>query len=100
MMIKNNEKIKTGWPIPVNVKESFVTFCASKGTLAQEDCAGALTLWQYLPAEIREMVRLEVKGLMEPDLVFWQDFAAGLRLGIHAQQAARQEKPGKKGKKT
>ena len=43
-MEKNIEKVKTGWIIPVTIKESFVTFCARKGTLAQEDCAGAFEI--------------------------------------------------------
>jgi len=50
-MSKIPEKIKPGWAIPVDIKESFVEFCSHIGTVAQEDCAGALFLWQYMPAQ-------------------------------------------------
>ena len=36
-MLEKIEKIKVGWTIPEDVKESFTDFCAQKGTLAQED---------------------------------------------------------------
>ena len=95
MMKKKEEKIKTGWPVPMSVKDSFVNFCAEMGTLAQEDCAGALLIWQYLPAQIRESARLEAKGIRAVDKNFWKHFRAGLELGIQAQLNNPPQKPGK-----
>jgi len=97
LMKRNIEKIKTGWYIPVPLKEQFVTFCADMGNLAQEDCAGALLIWQYLPAQIRESARLEAKGIRAVDKRFWKHFRAGLELGIQAQLDSLQQKPDKNG---
>ena len=91
------KKVKTGWPIPEPVKESFVLFCAEKGTLAQEDCAAALLIFQYLPAQVREEARLEAKGARAIDKNFWILFAHGVDLGVRAHQDSRQPGPGKKG---
>jgi len=95
-MKKNEEKTKTGWPIPISVKDSFVNFCAEMGTLAQEDCAGALLIWQHLPAQIRESARLEAKGIRSLDKNFWKQFQAGLELGIQAQLNIQQQKLARK----
>ena len=94
-MKKNEEKTKTGWPIPLSIKDSFVNFCADMGNLAQEDCAGALLIWQYLPAQIRESARLEAKGIRAVDKRFWNHFRAGLELGIQAQSNNLPQKPDK-----
>lgn len=88
------EKVKTGWLIPIPVKESFVAFSAEKGTVAQEDCAGALLIWQYLPAQIREEARLEAKGVHSIDKKFWEQFCQGLELGIEAQLNSQRPKQG------
>ena len=62
--MKNNmEKVKTGWEIPVPIKDNFVEFCAHVGAIAQEDCAGALLIWQHLPAQLREVAKLDAKGV-------------------------------------
>lgn len=95
-----NEKVKTGWLVPVKLKESFVNFCAEKGNVAQEDCAGALLIWQHLPAQIREQARLEAKGIQSVDKTFWKQVSHGLELGIQAQlniqqQTQEKEKPPK-----
>ncbi len=84
-MKKNIEKTNTGWPIPTTIKESFSNFCADKGTIAQEDCAGALLIYQYLPAQVREQARLEAKGLQSIDKKFWKKFCEGVELGLQAQ---------------
>lgn len=94
-MANNEGKIKIGWLIPEPIKERFVNFCAEKGNLAQEDCAGALLIWQYLPAQIRESARLEAKGIRAVDKRFWKHFRAGLELGIQAQLDSQQQKPNK-----
>ena len=94
-MTKISDKVTAGWPIPPDVKESFVKFCAERGNLAQEDCAGALLIWQYLPAQIREYARLAAKGKKVVDDAFWEDFSKGLELGIKAQSRNRLQKLGK-----
>ena len=91
-MEEKNKKVQPGWLIPSKVKDIFSAFCTDMGVVAQEDCAGALMLWTYLPAEIRELARLEAKGLREPDLEFWSHFAAGLRLGIADRRAGLHKK--------
>lgn len=91
-----DKKITTGWRIPVKIKESFVGFCADVGALAQEDCAGALVIWQYLPAAVRERAKLEAKGKAAVDKNFWKQFRAGLELGIQAQLNIQQRKQAKK----
>ncbi len=93
---KMTKKIKTGWLVPIELKESFVNFCAEKGNVAQEDCAGALLIWQYLPAQIREQARLEAKGVQSVDKKFWKQFSLGLELGIQAQLSIQQQQQGKK----
>ena len=101
MTMKNIEKIKTGWPIPETVKESFVEFCAHVGAIAQEDCAGALLLWQHLPSQLREMAKLDAKGspVIDPD--FWEGLKDGLEVSIQAliesQKQTKQKNPSKSG---
>lgn len=81
-MNKNLQKVKTGWEVPVTVKDDFVTFCAEKSTLAQEACAGALIIFQLLPAQIRELAMLEAKGKGLVDRKFWEDYRRGLEAAI------------------
>lgn len=94
--MRKNEKITTGWQIPMDVKEKFVNFCVKVGALAQEDCAGALTIWPYLPPAIREQAKLQAKGIAAVDEKFWDAFRAGLELALQAQSDTRQEKRGNK----
>lgn len=82
VMKKMEKKTKTGWPIPVSIKDLFVNFCAEKGNLAQEDCAGALFIWQYLPAQIRESARLEAKGSQIADKKFWENFRSSVQQSL------------------
>jgi len=72
-MKKSEEKTNTGWPVPVKIKEDFTKFCADKGLVAQEDCAGALFIWQYIPAEIRERAKDQAKGLGKVTKKFWKN---------------------------
>ena len=85
MMNKNIEKIKPGWYIPEDVKDKFVDFCNEKGTVIQEDFAGALIIWSYLPALIRESAKAEAKGIGSVDKIFWEDFHKGIEEGMRAQ---------------
>ena len=94
-MVKDVEKIQTGWQVPVSCKDSFTEFCDRVGSLVQEDCAGALVIWQYLPAQLRELAKLQAKGLVEVDQKFWDQFHQGLELGIQAQSNIPPQKPDK-----
>lgn len=93
-MRKNKEKVALGWYVPVEAKRLFVEFCAGVGSVAQEDCAGALHIWQHLPAAIREQAKLQAKGLQAIDKVFWEQFRAGLELAIQARQGIPPETQG------
>ncbi len=90
------QQVQLGWKVPVAAKENFATFCNEVGAVIQEDCAGALTVWPYLPAEIREQAKLAAKGLGEVDAGFWEDYQAGLRTALRAQANSLQGKRGKK----
>ena len=80
-----DEVVQLGWKVPIGVRDSFATFSNKMGTVIQEDCAGALMIWPYLPAEIREQAKLAAKGLVEIDSVLWDEFHAGLRKGLKAR---------------
>ena len=97
MMAKNLETTKTGWPIPTKVKESFVEFAAHIGAIAQEDCAGALFLWQHMPAQIREWAKLDAKGSPVVDSDFWKGLNVGLELSLRAHSEVQKQRKGKKG---
>lgn len=71
IMAKNSEKIQPGWQIPKTVKESFDEFCVRHEAVAQGDCAGALHLWQRMPAMVRERAKLEAKSELQVDEGFW-----------------------------
>jgi len=62
-----------GWPVPDHVKDSFTEFCKRVGTLAKDDCAGALFIWQFLPAHLRERAKLDAKDhpLDDATQAFW-----------------------------
>jgi len=100
-MTKISEKTKPGWAIPVDVKESFVEFCAHVGAIAQEDCAGALLLWQHLPSQLREVAKLDAKGSPVVDPDFWEGLKDGLEVSIQAliesQKQTKQKKSSKSG---
>ncbi len=91
-----DEQVQLGWKVPLAVKENFTTFSNKVGTLIQEDCAGALTIWPYLPSEIREQAKLAAKGLVEVDPAFWEDFRSGLRMALRGQANNPPKKRGKK----
>lgn len=99
-MVKNNEKSQTNWLIPNSVKESFTDFCVKSGTIAQDDCAGALLIWQYLPAVIREQAKLAAKGQGQIDKTFWDMFRAGLEIGLTQHNIRRQKKAQSRIRKT
>jgi len=91
-----NKRSQANWLIPDEVKNNFVDFCASIGAIAQDDCAGALVIWQYLPAAVREQAKLEAKGIAPVDKKFWEQFRAGLELGVQAQLNIQRQKQAKK----
>jgi len=91
-MTKTSDKTKPGWAIPTTVKDDFVDFCANMGTLAQEDCAGALFLWLQMPPQIREWAKLAAKGAPVVAPEFWADWKAGLEKGIAELLQTHREK--------
>lgn len=95
-MKKNPEKIKPGWWVPVKVKESFVDFCSDVGHHVQEDFAGALFIWPYLPAQIRELANLEAKGIETAGNDFWQGLKTGLSGALTTPIEIPQQKKAKK----
>lgn len=77
-----------GWPIPPTVKEAFTDFCKEVGTLAKDDCAGALFVWQYLPAQIREWAKLDAKGTPAVQKEFWMVLEVGFGRAIERDVSA------------
>lgn len=73
-----------GWPIPDHVKDEFTDFCKRVGSLAKDDCAGALFIWQYLPAHLRERAKLDAQSdrMSEPQEGFWIEWACYLSEAI------------------
>ncbi len=73
-----------GWEIPDHVKEEFTDFCKRVGTLAKDDCAGALFIWQFLPAHLRERAKLDAKDhpLADEAQAFWVQWDLALDLII------------------
>ncbi len=93
---KIEQQVQLGWKVPVAAKENFAKFCNKVGAVIQDDCAGALMIWPYLPSEIREQAKLAAKGLVEVEPGLWEDFQAGLRMALRAQANNPQGKRGKK----
>jgi len=92
----NDEKTTTGWKIPIELKDKFTDFCEGTPDSIQEECSAALLIYMYLPEKIRELAKLEVKGVSMVPHEFWEHFAVGLELGIQAQLNIQQQKKGKK----
>jgi len=74
---RNPECVQANWEIPTHLREAFTDFCKVVGTLAKDDCAGALYLWQWLPGQIREWAKLSAKEHGEPRQ-FWRILRDGL----------------------
>ena len=98
-MANSKEKIALGWEVSPEVKDSFRDFCIENGFVVQNDCAGALTIWPYLPAAIRERSKLQANGVAAIDEKFWEQFRAGLELALQARSNIQQEKPDRKSRK-
>ena len=95
-MNQPEEKVQLGWQVPVSVKEAFRDFCSDTSSIVQEDCAGALFIWRYMPAAIREQARMTAKGIGSVDKKFWEQFRAGIELALQARLNTQQQKPGRK----
>jgi len=96
MAENGNEIVQLGWKVPANVREQFGSFCNAHGGVTQEECAGALILWQYIPSEIREQAKMEAKGLAQVDKSFWLKLQEGLRQGWTERLDTLREKQGRK----
>ena len=95
-MSKNSDKSMLGWYVPVDCRNKFAQWCTNNGLICQDDAAGALTLWPYIPSAIREQAKLQAKGIAAVDEKFWDAFRAGLELALQAQPNIRQEKKANK----
>ena len=72
------EKVKPGWQLPRSVRDEFSEFCADHGAIAQDECAGAILLWQRMPATIRDWAKMEAKGQPMTPAGFWDAFQEAL----------------------
>ena len=95
-MKKNVEKIKLGWYVPAECRDKFAQWCADNGLICQDDCAGALVIWQYLPSQIREAAKLEAKGIPSVNKQFWVELRAGFESYIAEQANGQNQKQKKK----
>ena len=75
---KAQEKVQVGWEIPVQTKAEFMEWCRKGGIVVQIACAGAITLYRYLPASVRELAQLHAVGELELPKEFFEEFAKGL----------------------
>lgn len=91
-----DEQVQLGWKVPLEVRDAFTKFANMVGNVIQEDCAGALTIWPYLPSEVRERAKLVAKGLVEDDPEFWEVFQSGVQLGLRARTNTPPKKPASK----
>lgn len=99
-MTKFFEKVKPGWAIPIVTKELFVNFCDDVGSTVQEDFAGSLLLWTKLPANIRELIKKEAKGILPADKDFWNGLSLLISASVQAHEENRKEPPEKKRSKS
>jgi len=81
-MSTESKTVAPGWKIPSATKDAFREFTANAGTVTQEDCAGALFIWQHLPAQIREWARMDAKGEPRVDPGFWAELHNGMEKSI------------------
>ena len=91
-MLNGEEKRPPGWRVSDAVKEDFTTFCDSVNNGYEDACAAALTIWKYLPSQIREWATLEAKGTPAVDKKFWEIFSQGLEAGIQVLQQKKSRK--------
>lgn len=85
-MLKRIEKTKPGWYIPIDVKDKFVNSCSDVGEIIQDDMAGAIWLWCYIPATIRELAKLASVGKLSLPDEAWREFGRGIEAGALSQQ--------------
>lgn len=71
---QQDEISQTGWRISRETREKFVVWCDSMGTKAQDDCAGALVVWPFLPSSIRERAKMVAKEIIPHDDDYWKKF--------------------------
>lgn len=92
-MAKESRKKQVTWMVPVKLYEDFKGFCGDGGTILQDDAAGALWLWQRIPAQIRQDAKLAAKGIHRMDEEFWEFFQAGLDAAYRVQVKSPVRKP-------
>jgi len=97
--MKNDEKSQIGWRLPPSLKDKFTEFCEPSLDSMEEEAAAALLIYMHLPRKIRELAKLEAKGVELVEPRFWADFGKGLELGITAQLNTPQKKRDSRKKK-
>ena len=70
--------VKPGWPMPRPLKEKFVKFADDVDGKVQGECAGAIWLWMQMPPIVRELAKLEAKGISITADGWWESFARKL----------------------
>lgn len=77
---RKQEKVQLGWEISVKAKEEFMAWCRQNGIVVQVAAAGAIILYRYLPASVRELAQAHASGVegLELPREFFEEFAAGL----------------------
>ena len=94
--MENHEKTQVGWRLPTGLRDAFVDFCVKTDRDSmEEEAAAALHIYMHLPEKIRELAKLETKGVSMVESEFWDDFGEGLQLGIKAQLKNQKPKPKK-----
>ena len=64
---KNNEKDRVGWESPKKAIDSLRDFADSIGGNYGDQAGGALLIWKYLPANMRENIVQASQGRAEID---------------------------------
>ncbi len=91
--MENHEKTQVGWRLPAALRDLFVGFCAKTDRDSmEEEAAAALHIYMHLPEKIRELAKLETKGVSMVEPEFWSDFDKALELGIKAQLKSQRPK--------
>ena len=55
------EEIPVNWKVPEDVKTKFQRYCDQMGETNKKSLAGAMVLWQHMPASIQRIAKLEIK---------------------------------------
>jgi hypothetical protein len=88
----NNNTIKLGWSIPLDVREKFTDWCDSVGLKTQDAAAGALVLFPEMPPHLIQECILASKGKPLNEQ-FWAEFRRGCAIGLKPPQNSPGKSP-------